>query len=450
MSGSTYDFTHSFTYNPAGQIASNTRSNDLYAWAGHFNVDRSYTNNGLNQATAAGATSLSYDSRGNLTTSGSDSYGYTSENLLTSGPSSVTLAYDPAMRLYQTAGVATTRFQYDGTAMIGEYNTSGTLLRRYVPGPGTDEPLAWYEGSGTSDRRWLHADERGSVVAVSNASGVVTNVNTYDEYGIPGSGNVGRFQYTGQAWLPELGMSYYKARIYSPTLGRFMQNDSIGYYDGMNWYNYVGSDPVNRRDPSGFRECIINEKGEGNEDCYIQVDGRLIDPFPAWENYETDYKDTDFGQNYTTNGDVIMCRMLKIKITGVGPNQANSNVRTAISQQPGNTILNGSVAIDPSDFGVPNARGEFRSVLARIKIYPQWSGAEQPSNGAPAMPVGLPSTGPYNVVDVIAPPSARNQPGVHIDLYRYTSTKNAFASTRIVPTIFSIPVNDVGVTCPTG
>ncbi|WP_294092784.1 hypothetical protein [Sphingomonas sp.] len=46
MSGSTYDFTHSFTYNPAGQIASNTRSNDLYAWAGHFNVDRSYTNNG--------------------------------------------------------------------------------------------------------------------------------------------------------------------------------------------------------------------------------------------------------------------------------------------------------------------------------------------------------------------------------------------------------------------
>ncbi|MBX3564025.1 MAG: RHS repeat-associated core domain-containing protein [Sphingomonas sp.] len=251
MSGSTYDFTHSFTYNPAGQIASNTRSNDLYAWAGHFNVDRSYTNNGLNQATAAGATSLSYDSRGNLTTSGSDSYGYTSENLLTSGPSSVTLAYDPAMRLYQTAGVATTRFQYDGTAMIGEYNTSGTLLRRYVPGPGTDEPLAWYEGSGTSDRRWLHADERGSVVAVSNASGVVTNVNTYDEYGIPGSGNVGRFQYTGQAWLPELGMSYYKARIYSPTLGRFMQNDSIGYYDGMNWYNYVKSDPVNRADPSG-------------------------------------------------------------------------------------------------------------------------------------------------------------------------------------------------------
>ncbi|PZO67552.1 MAG: protein RhsD, partial [Pelagerythrobacter marensis] len=26
------------------------------------------------------------------------------------------------------------------------------------------------------------------------------------QYGIPGSGNLGRFQYTGQIWLPELGL----------------------------------------------------------------------------------------------------------------------------------------------------------------------------------------------------------------------------------------------------
>src|SRR3546814_18973227 len=33
----------------------------------------------------------------------------------------------------------------------------------------------------------------------------------------------------GQTWLPEVGMWYYKARIYSPTLGRFMQTDPLGY-----------------------------------------------------------------------------------------------------------------------------------------------------------------------------------------------------------------------------
>lgn len=34
--------------------------------------------------------------------------------------------------------------------------------------------------------------------------------------------------------------------------GRFMQPDPIGYGDGLNWYNYVGGDPVNATDPSGL------------------------------------------------------------------------------------------------------------------------------------------------------------------------------------------------------
>lgn len=330
LSGTSYDQTLGFSYNPASQISSTTRSNDSFTWGGAANRNDASSVNGLNQTTSVGSGSLSYDSKGNLSSTGSNSYTYSSENLLLTGPSSASLVYDPLLRLYQESGssVTTALLQYDGQAMIGEYDTSAVLQRRYVHAPGIDAPLVEYDrGSGGGyTRTWLHADERGSIVAQSNDSGVETAINSYDEYGVPASGNVGRFQYTGQVWLSSLRLYYYKARIYSPKLGKFLQIDPIGFGGGMNVYNYVSSDPINFVDPSGLidqepddpakkkegqtkipRQICVDTAGSRIKTCYpvgdINHDGRID---------ATDVKETQLAADYIAGGESARDALLDI------------------------------------------------------------------------------------------------------------------------------------------
>jgi RHS repeat-associated protein len=151
--------------------------------------------------------------------------------------------------------------------------------------------------SGTADRRFLHADERGNIIAISNASGAVSAVNTYDEYGIPATTNMGRFGYTGQAWLPEIGLNYYKARIYSPTLGRFMQSDPIGYGDGVNFYDYVGGDPVNGRDPSGLVGDDIVVTAPSNAATFFDFGNNPYDQY-GLNGYEAELREQDASNRY--------------------------------------------------------------------------------------------------------------------------------------------------------
>ena len=137
-----------------------------------------------------------------------------------------------------------------------------------------DEPLVWYEGPGTgatANKNWLYADHLGSIIATANASGSASagsgTVNTYGPFGESAqtTPDNNRFGYTGQQQLKGLGLYYYKARIYSPALGRFLQTDPTGVADDLNLYGYVGNGAINARDPSGLA-AVVSKYGN---DVYI-------------------------------------------------------------------------------------------------------------------------------------------------------------------------------------
>jgi RHS repeat-associated protein len=217
-------------------------SNDVaYSWAPSSSSSTTTAQfNGANQLIKLGSSTVSSDPRGKVA-SGLDNRSYTFDLLgqlrgSTGGTGTVTVDYDPSGMLRRTVGPSgTVQYLYDGPDLIAQYDGSGNLLRRYVHGAGMDEPLVWYEGSQTSARRYLHADERGSIIAVSDNAGVAAASVKYSPQG-ESAILVSAFGYTGQLYLPDLQLYYYKARMYSPKAGRFLQPDPIGYGDGMNLY----------------------------------------------------------------------------------------------------------------------------------------------------------------------------------------------------------------------
>jgi len=91
------------------------------------------------------------------------------------------------------------------------------------------------------------------------------------------------YAYTGREWDPEIELHYYRARYYSATDGRFISEDPIRFFGGINFFTYVGNDPTDSIDPTGECPCSITVRCRGVHDwraklgfskhCYIVASG---------------------------------------------------------------------------------------------------------------------------------------------------------------------------------
>jgi RHS repeat-associated protein len=89
-----------------------------------------------------------------------------------------------------------------------------------------------------------------------------------------------------RAYDSETGLYYYRARYYSPTIGRFLQTDPVGYQSGLNLYTYVHNNPLNLVDPYGLylwgkvwdkNACALYCLARGGAESLPSPDSHIID-----------------------------------------------------------------------------------------------------------------------------------------------------------------------------
>jgi RHS repeat-associated protein len=234
----------------------------------------SYVYNNRDQLTSetgpSGLTTYTYDHAGRMATktdaSGTVTYSWIDNERMASvsGPGVLaTYDYDAAgQRVSETTASGTKKYLIDYQLpygqVVAETDGSGSPLASYVYGL---DRISMTRAAGTNT---YVADGQGSIRRLTNGAGQVTDTYEYTAFGeeLAKTGTtVNPFRYVGEAFDPNCGFYYNRARWYDPSHGTFT---SVDPYEGdpealvsMHRYLYSGVSPISHSDPSGEMENLI-------------------------------------------------------------------------------------------------------------------------------------------------------------------------------------------------
>lgn len=161
---------------------------------------------------------------------------------------------------YSAGGIllssVTSKHTFDGQNVYADLDNAGAITTRYLLGDYLGER---YGRTDSSSAFWLLTDRLGSVREVLTLAGALSSVIAYDAFGnILSESNPatsGNYLFTGLLYWRATGMYGTPNREYLAALGKWLQEDFIGFAAGdPNLGRYAGNNGTNATDLSGLQD----------------------------------------------------------------------------------------------------------------------------------------------------------------------------------------------------